>query len=87
MNISVWDTYVPRSDGKVMHFDILVPDTVTDTQTIFGYGKKYLAEKPFDTLDISSEECKYCHTESAIPEVLVAIQMQGYYIIEMENCD
>ncbi len=27
MEVSVWDTYVPRGDGKVMHFDILVPST------------------------------------------------------------
>ena len=40
--IAVWDTYVPRKDGRVMHFDILVPAELKDTATIFGYGRQYL---------------------------------------------
>ncbi|HAI19502.1 MAG TPA: DUF2024 domain-containing protein, partial [Xanthomarina gelatinilytica] len=42
MKVSVWDTYVQREDGEIMHFDILVPNLVTNEETIFNYGRTYL---------------------------------------------
>ncbi len=86
MRVSVWDTYVPREDGKVMHFDILVPDGLMNTDIIFSYGKKYLNTKPFATGSLSANECRFCHIESAPPQVVDSIEEQGYHIIEMENC-
>ena len=41
MKVAVWDTYVKREDGNIMHFDILVPDYETNEQTIFNFGKDY----------------------------------------------
>ncbi len=86
MEVSVWDTYVPRQDGKVMHFDILVPSTLTDTDMIFGFGKQYLASKSFATGELSINECKFCHMQQAPVQVTEDIEVDGYYIIEMENC-
>ncbi len=86
MQVSVWDTYVPREDGKLMHFDILVPSTLTDTSVIFGFGKTYLQSKSFKTGELSSKECRFCHMEHAPTQVEEQIQSDGYYIIEMENC-
>lgn len=86
MKVSVWDTYVKRKDGGDMHFDILVPSTLEDTDTIFGYGKEYLKRKPFETGELSSNECRFCHIEHAPEEVISSIEKSGYYIIEMENC-
>ncbi|WP_435624803.1 DUF2024 family protein [Flagellimonas sp.] len=86
MEVSVWDTYVPREDGRTMHFDILVPSDLQDTDTIFGFGKEYLASKSFKTGDLSSEECRFCHMQSAPPSVVESIEEDGYFIIEMENC-
>jgi len=37
MQTSVYDTYVQRPDGRRMHFDILVPATLKDIETILGY--------------------------------------------------
>ena len=34
MQVAVWDTYVTRKDGKVMHFDIIVPDDLEDENKI-----------------------------------------------------
>ncbi len=64
MIISVWDTYVAREDGKTMHFDILVPST-EEKENILSYGRKYLSSKPFQTAELSSKECKFCHMEQA----------------------
>lgn len=87
MNVSVWDTYVKREDGKIMHFDILVPDSLTDEETIFNMGKDYLNNKPFKTGQLSANECHLCHIEKATEEMIASIEKKGYYIIEMENCN
>ncbi|WP_190811251.1 DUF2024 family protein [Flagellimonas sp. S3867] len=86
MEVSVWDTYVPREDGKVMHFDILVPSSTTDTDVIFEHGREYLRSKPFQTGKLASNECRFCHMQSAPANVVENIKAEGYYIIEMENC-
>ena len=87
MKISVWDTYVAREDGKTMHFDILVPATMEDKDSIFKYGREFLSTKPFKTAELSSKECKFCHMEQAANTIADIINKEGYYIIEMENCE
>lgn len=86
MKVSVWDTYVPRENGKVMHFDILVPEEMKDEEIIFNYGREYLNSKSFSAENITSNECRYCHMEQASPAVENQISEKGYFIIEMENC-
>lgn len=86
MNVSVWDTYVQREDQKTMHFDILVPSTVTDAQVIYTYGRQYLASKNFETGVLTANECRFCHMEEAPDKVKEQILKTGYAIIEMENC-
>lgn len=86
MKVSVWDTYVKREDGKIMHFDILVPSTTTDEAIIYDYGRQYLAKKTFKTTNITANECRFCHIEEAPKSVIDHIQKTGYDIIEMENC-
>ncbi|MBP7448998.1 MAG: DUF2024 family protein, partial [Flavobacteriales bacterium] len=41
--MAVWDTYVTRNDGRVMHFDIIVPSSQRDSAMIHSYGRAYLA--------------------------------------------
>ena len=86
MNVAVWDTYVRKKDGSVMHFDIIVPSEVTDEKLIFGYGHQYLAAKGQEGQPLSSRECSFCHVEQVRPQWALAIQQNGYYIYEMENC-
>jgi len=87
MKVSVWDTYVPREGQKIMHFDILVSSDTIDNDTIFGYGKTFLATKPFTTGDLTTKECRFCHIEQASDAVVAEIKENGYYILEMENCN
>ncbi|TLP81333.1 DUF2024 family protein [Maribacter sp. ACAM166] len=86
MKIAVWDTYVEREDGTIMHFDILVLSTITDEQTIFNFGTNYLKKKTFLTQQLSSNKCRLCHFEQATDEMILSIEKNGYYILEMENC-
>jgi len=87
MKIAVWDTYVKREDGHIMHFDILVSSDLKDEETIFNFGKNYLKTKAFKTVQLSANECRLCHIEQATEDIIASIEKKGYFIIEMENCN
>ena len=87
MKIAVWDTYVTKKDGIVMHFDILAPEENKDTTVIYDYGKAYLKSKGEDGQPLTSKECRFCHVEAVEPQWEEAIKKDGYFIIEMENCN
>ena len=87
MKVAVWDTYVKRNDGKLMHFDILVSNELKDEKIIFGYGKEFLKSKSFRTQELSSKECKFCHIEKATDDMVNQLKRNGFFIIEMENCN
>ena len=50
LKVSVYDTYVPKKQGGVMHFDILVDSNEKDLDKIYGFGREYLKS---NTIDIS----------------------------------
>jgi hypothetical protein len=84
--VNVWDTYVTKKDGNIMHFDIIAPVQITDTITIFDYGKEYLKTKGQEGLTLTSKQCLLCHIENLRPVWEAAIEEKGYFIIEMEGC-
>lgn len=86
MNISVYDTYVQRQDGLLMHFDILVPSDLSDPAAVMAYGSAYLTAKGLLSSILKSERCNFCHIEAASTAVEQAIATKGFAIIEMENC-
>ncbi len=86
LQVAVWDTYVKRSDGKRMHFDILVSSEITDSNVIFDFGKQYLKTKPFAAGELTTRECRFCHIEQASAEIEELIAENGYAIVEMEHC-
>ncbi|MEX0273603.1 MAG: DUF2024 family protein [Flavobacteriaceae bacterium] len=86
MKVSVWDTYVQRANGLLMHFDILVPSVIDNIDTVLGYGMDYLHAKSFETGKLTAKECHFCHMETAPLHVRDAIEKKGYFIVEMENC-
>ena len=87
MQIAVWDTYVKRNDGRIMHFDIIVPSDIKDSAVIFAFGREYLREKGEDDGVLTANECSFCHVESVRPQWIDAFGQKGYHIYEMENCD
>ena len=86
MLVAVWDTYVTKKDGSIMHFDIIAPSEIKDTTTIYNYGKTYLKSKGQEDQPINAKECSFCHIEAVRPEWEDEINKNGYFIIEMENC-
>ncbi len=86
MEVVVWDTYVKKKDGSIMHFDIIAPTSIKDADFIYEFGKLYLREKKQEGQLLSAKECRYCHIEKATEAMQVAINKVGYYIIEMDGC-
>ena len=87
MKVAVWDTYVTKKDGSVMHFDIIAPEEIKDTSLIYEYGKEYLKSKDQTGQPLTSKECRFCHVEKAKAQWEDSISKNGYFIIEMENCE
>lgn len=85
MKVAVWDTYAKAKDGRVLHFDIIVPEYLTNASTIFQYGKEYLASLGEAESEIHSKNCQFCHIEEPSEDVKKAIQQKGYYIYRMED--
>lgn len=86
MQVAVWDTYVTKKDGSIMHFDIIVPENIKDATVIYNYGLEYLATKGQQGQALTATECQFCHIETIRPQWNDAIIEKGYYIYEMENC-
>ena len=86
MKVAVWDTYVTKKDGSIMHFDIIAPEEIKDTTVIYGYGREYLKTKGQEGQPLTSKECRFCHIETVRPQWEAEIKQKGYFIIEMENC-
>jgi flagellar biosynthesis chaperone FliJ len=86
LKVSVYDTYVPKKQGGVMHFDILVDSNEKDLEKIYEYGKAYLHLKGQEGQPLTSKECRFCHVENAKGPIEDSIRAKGYYIIEMEGC-
>ena len=87
LEVAVWDTYVTRKDGRVMHFDIIAPSAMRDTAVIHDYGRKYLAGKGEEGQRLTAKECRFCHVRALQPQWERDIRAQGYFVLEMENCE
>lgn len=84
--VRVWDTYVHKSNGELMHFDIVAPEAIQDPETIYTYGRTYLAQKGQEASPLTAKECTFCHIDTLQPRWAEAIDTQGFFIIEMEGC-
>lgn len=87
MKVAVWDTYVTKKDGSIMHFDIIAPESVRDTAIIHGYGREYLESKGQGGQRLTAKECRFCHVRTIQTPWMEAIRQKGYYILELEGCN
>ena len=84
MEFHVFDTYVKAKDGHTMHFDVITDKN--DEQKAIDYAKKWLSSIGEENAKVSSEECKFCHSQSVPEEVEIEIMTNGYFISKMEGC-
>jgi uncharacterized protein DUF2024 len=82
MECAVYDTYVTKKDGRIMHFDVVV-DASTPHERAIDYGKEYLST---GGQEMTQEECQFCHIQEAPPFVEKGIEQRGYWIQKMEGC-
>ena len=87
MQVAVWDTYVTKKDRSIMHFDIIVPTDIKDTSIIYEYGRNYLKSKGQEDQVLAAKQCRFCHIESVDTKREAEILSNGYYIIEIDNCE
>lgn len=85
LTVAVWDTYVMKKDGSVMHFDIMVPEDFNDQKTIFKYGEDYAKSKGENYPVIDTTKCQFCHVEQVTSEARDGIADNGHYILEMDD--
>jgi hypothetical protein len=85
MKVAVYDTYVTKNDGGIMHFDIVVPDG-SSYDKVIEFGKEYLKIAGQKGQPLSAKECEFCHIEQASPAVNKSIRTQGFHIVEMDGC-
>lgn len=85
LKVAVWDTYVMKSNGHIMHFDIIVPENFRDQNEIYKYGEDFVKAKGQEQAAIDATRCQFCHIEEVSADISEAIANNGFYIQEMED--
>lgn len=84
MNFHVFDTYVKSKNGHVIHFDVITDKNITEKA--ISFAKEWLKSIGEAETKITTEECKFCHTQSVSEEIEIEIMTNGYFIAKMEGC-
>jgi len=84
MDFHVFDTYVQANDGHTMHFDVITDnDKIEDA---ISFAKEWLKTINEEFAKVTTEECRFCHTQSVPEDVEIEIMTNGYFISKMEGC-
>ena len=84
MGFHVFDTYVKSKNGHVMHFDVITDKK--DTEKAITFAKEWLKSIGENDAKVTTEECRFCHTQSVSEEIEIEIMTNGYFIAKMEGC-
>ena len=76
-SVAIWDTYVTKPDGSIVHFDIVVPKT-TDEKQVQKYCAEAMAVKK---ITMKAKQCSFCHIDNNTEEWADSITKKGYHII------
>jgi hypothetical protein len=80
----VYDTYAKASTGRIMHFDVVLDEQ--DQDKALKYAKEWLASIGHEDAVVTQENCAFCHSAEATPELRKQIDVQGYGIYKLEGC-
>lgn len=84
MDFHVFDTYVKAKDGHTMHFDVITDNS--NLEKAISFAKEWLATIGEQGSKVTSEECRFCHTQSVPEDIEIEIMTSGYFISKMEGC-
>lgn len=85
MKAAVWDSYLKKANGNVLHFDVVVPDNSSESAIVYKYAYEYLKSKGIDGAEINVKNCQFCHIESLTDKMRSDIESKGFHIIEMDE--
>ena len=57
-----------------------------DTEKAISFAKEWLKEIGEDSAKVSTEECKFCHTQSVPDDMEIEIMTNGYHIEKIDGC-
>lgn len=80
----VYDTYAKAANGRIMHFDVVLDEQDQDKALL--YAKEWLASIGHADAVVSQENCMFCHSAEATPELRKQIDSQGFGICKLEGC-
>jgi len=80
----VFDTYAKTSKGKTMHFDVVIDKL--DQQMALNYAREWLKSIGQEDATVTTENCYFCHSAEAPPELRQKIKENGYAIYKLEGC-
>lgn len=84
MEFHVFDTYVKAKDGHIIHFDVVTDRR--ESEKAISFAKEWLESIGEETATVTTEECKFCHTQSVPDDMEIEIMTSGYFIAKMEGC-
>ena len=85
MEIEVYDTYARSEEGLKIHFDVMLP-IGGDEATAQDKAREFIEKISKSANPVQLESCRFCHTETAKPEVGERVEQEGYCIVPIENC-
>jgi len=80
----VFDTYVMSKKGHIIHFDVVTDKK--DIENAIKWAKDWLTSIGEYESKVTTEECKFCHSQSVSEEMEIEIMTNGYFIAKMEGC-
>jgi len=84
MDFHIFDTYVKSKEGDTMHFDVVTDKS--DTEKAISFAKEWLKSIGEESVKVTTEECRFCHTQSVPEDMEIEIMTNGYFISKMEGC-
>jgi hypothetical protein len=67
-----------------MHFDVITDKN--NSMIAISFAKEWLKSIGEKNAKVSTEECKFCHSESVAEDIEIEIMTKGYFIVKMEGC-
>ena len=83
MDFHVFDTYVKAKDG---HNTFWCNYWQQQYKKTISFAKEWLKSIKEESVKITTEECRFCHTQSVPKDVEIEIMTNDYFISKMEGC-
>lgn len=77
-------THVKAKDGHTMHFDVVTDKS--NAEKAISFAKEWLKIIGEGSAEVTTEECRFCHTQTVPEDIEIEIMTNGYFISKMEGC-